>query len=312
MKAALFPGQGSQHLGMGEFLYKNFNSTKILFEEASDILHKDFKKLCFFSDEETLKITTNTQPSLLLISFASFTVLKNTLDLNFSYLAGHSVGEYGALASEQVMSFSNSLQAVQIRANNMAKAPAGGMTAIIGLNLDEIISICKKATTETGVFINPANINSPQQIVISGETKALDWIQKNKNTFYSKKKWKAIPLKVSSAFHSSLMKKTETVMTDHLNTVTFNDAKNFILPNANPSPIKQKTELKKLLCQQICAPVEWVQTMDHLKQNQIKNCVEVGPGKILSNLMNKTYPEIKVYSMNSLEDIKSIEDNFCK
>lgn len=312
MKAALFPGQGSQHLGMGEFLYKNFNSTKILFEEASDLLHKDFKKLCFSSDEETLKITTNTQPSLLLISFASFTVLKNNLGLNFSHLAGHSVGEYGALAASQVMSFSNSLQAVQIRANNMAQAPAGGMTAIMGLTSEEITSICKKATTETGTSVNPANINSPEQIVISGETKALTWVQENKNTFYSQKKWKAIPLKVSSAFHSPLMKETEKIMTAHLNTIAFNDAENFILPNANPSPIKNGLELKKLLCQQICAPVEWVQTMNHLKQNQIQTCVEVGPGKVLSSLMKKTHPEIKVYSMSSLEDIKSIEDNFCK
>ncbi|MBE8221639.1 MAG: ACP S-malonyltransferase [Bdellovibrionales bacterium] len=311
MNAALFPGQGSQYLGMGEFLYKNFKSTKLLFEEAGDVLKKDFKKLCFLSDEETLKITTNTQPSLLLISFASFTVLKNNLGLNFSHLAGHSVGEYSALVASKVISFSDSLKALQIRADNMSKAPSGGMTAIIGLSQDEVIFICQKASQETNTFVSPANVNSNEQIVISGELKALTWLQKNKNTFYSQKKWKAIALKVSSAFHSPLMSETEKVMTKYLNTISFKDAENFILPNANPLPTKKADELKKLLCNQICAPVEWVKTMDNLKNNQIQSCIEVGPKKVLHSLMKKTYPEIKVYPMDSLSDIKSIEDNFC-
>ncbi|MBE8162939.1 MAG: ACP S-malonyltransferase [Bdellovibrionaceae bacterium] len=312
MKAVLFPGQGSQHLGMGEFLYKNFKSTKILFEEASDLLHKDFKKLCFSSDEDTLKITTNTQPCLLLVSFSSFSVLKNILGLEFSYLAGHSVGEYAALAASQVMSFSDSLQAVQIRANTMAKAPTGGMTAIMGLQANDVDQLCEKASAATNALVSPANVNSPEQIVISGETKALTWIQENKSHFYKQKKWRAIALKVSSAFHSPLMKKTETAMTEHLNTIDFKDAQHFILPNADPLPIKKSTELKKRLCQQICAPVQWVKTMDSLNTNKIQICVEAGPGKVLSSLMKKTYPQITVYGMNSLQDIKLIEDNFCK
>lgn len=312
MHAALYPGQGSQHLGMGKFLHENFKSTKELFEESSDLLHKDFKKLCFSSNEDTLKITTNTQACLLLVSFSSFTILNKTLGLNFSHLAGHSVGEYGALASSQVLTFTDALQAVQIRANNMAEAPKGGMTAIMGLTINEITDLCSKASNATQKLISPANINSPGQIVISGETPALNWVSENKKNLFTDKKWKEVPLKVSSAFHSPLMTKTETVMTEHLNTVSFNDADNFILPNAKPSPTKNAKELKNLLCKQICAPVKWVKTMDQLKQNQIQNCIEVGPGKVLSSLMKKTYAEIKVYPMNSLEDIKSIEDNLCK
>lgn len=312
MYGALYPGQGSQHLGMGKFLHENFKSTKELFEEASDKLHTNFKNLCFNSDENTLKITTNTQPCLLLVSFASFTVLKNTLGLDFSYLAGHSVGEYGALASSQVLSFTEALNAVQVRANNMLKAPQGGMTAIMGLNTKEILDLCTQATKATQTSISPANINSPGQIVISGELAALTWVQKNKEQLFVNKKWRAIALKVSSAFHSPLMKKTEQAMTKHLNTITFNEAKNFILPNANPSPTKNAKELKTLLGKQICSPVEWEKTMDQLKKNQIKICVEVGPGTVLSGLMKKTYPEIKVYPMNSLKDVKSIEINLCK
>lgn len=312
MQSALYPGQGSQHLGMGEFLYKNFDQSKKLFEEASDILHKDFKKLCFFSDEETLKNTIHTQPCLLLVSVASFLVLKNTLGLKFSYFAGHSVGEYPALVSAEVLSFSQALRAVQIRADNMAKAPKGAMTAVMGLDSAELIELCKIATKNTGGIVSLANINSPAQTVISGETKALTWIQENKNNLFVKKKWRAIALKVSSAFHSPLMKDTENVMTRHLQTIDFKEANAFVLPNAGPELLKNAKQLKDLLCKQICAPVQWLKTMKLLKKHSVNKCVEVGPAKVLSGLMKKTHPDIEVYLMNSLEDIKLIEKNFCK
>lgn len=312
MQAALYPGQGSQHLGMGEFLYKNFDHSKKLFEEASDILHKDFKKLCFLSNEETLKNTIHTQPCLLLVSVASFLLLKNELGLQFSYFAGHSVGEYAALVSANTLSFDQALRAIQIRANSMAKAPTGAMTAIMGLNDTEVKELCKTTNKNTGGLVSSANINSPGQIVISGETKALAWIQENKNNLFVEKKWKAIALKVSSAFHSPLMKDAEQVMTKYLQDVPFKQADSFVLPNAEPTPIKEAKQLKNLLCKQICAPVQWLQTMKLLKKHSVTKCIEVGPAKVLSNLMKKTYPNTAVYLMNSLEDIKLIEKTFCK
>jgi [acyl-carrier-protein] S-malonyltransferase len=212
MWGGVFPGQGSQFSGMGRFLYDEFTAVHPIFEEASDALHVDLKKLCFEGRDADLALTENTQPCLLLVSSATHRVLADEFGFAPKMMAGHSIGEYAAVVAAASLGFADAIRAVRRRGQAMQSAVpvgVGGMTAVMGLNAEQILKLCKWAETESGDGpIEPANINAPGQIVISGKKSALDWLQANfkPEVFPDFPRVKFIPLKVSAPFHCSLMK----------------------------------------------------------------------------------------------------------
>lgn len=312
--AALYPGQGSQHPGMGKFLFDEFAEAKQAFEEASDSIKIDFKKLCFEGSETDLALTENTQPCLLLVSVASFRVLQRHVGFQPKAAAGHSIGEYAAVVSAGALSFSDAIQAVRTRGQAMQSAVPvgqGGMTAVMGLNAQQAIDLCKKAEKESGDGpIQAANINAPGQIVISGKKSALDWAAANFKAEWvpGAQRVKFIPLKVSAPFHCSMMKPAEEKMAQVLGDMQFNDAQFPIVQNVNAEPVTKGADLRLNLVKQVSAPVRWVECVQSLLQTGATRAVEVGCGKVIAGLCKKIDSEkLTVFNINSLDDLKAIE-----
>jgi len=229
MIGLVFPGQGSQHIGMGEFLFKEFSFVRELFELASDTIQMDFKKLLFNSSETDLSLTENTQPALLLISIVYYKILKKEVGFEAAAACGHSVGEYAALVSSGVITFEDALLAVRKRGQYMQSAVPvgdGGMMALLGLSSLQVETLCRWAAKKSGLgIIEPANFNAPGQIVISGHKKVIEWIIKNYSSEIfldlpeneqNVRRSKFIELKVSAPFHSSLMLPAEEKLADVL------------------------------------------------------------------------------------------------
>lgn len=311
---ALFPGQGSQHVGMGKFLFDEFASARQVFEEASDTLSIDFKKLCFAGDEAELALTHNTQPALLTVSVATYRTLKDLIASNWIGGAGHSIGEYAALVNAEVMTFADGVRAVRKRGELMQSAVPvgqGGMAAVMGMDDGQVRSLCGWVQKETGKTLEPANFNAPGQIVISGHKAALEWLTAN----YSEKAFtgaptraKFIPLKVSAPFHCSLMKPAEESMALVLNEISFKNAAYPIVQNYTALTHTSAVELKNNLIKQITAPVRWVESVKSLQALNATLFIEVGCGKVLNGLCKKIDPErIKVLNLNSLDELRETE-----
>ena len=216
MWSALFPGQGSQSVGMGRFLFENFTEARSTFEEASDSLSLNFKKLCFEGPESDLQLTENTQPALLLVSTATHRVVQSTTGIKFEAAAGHSVGEYAAVVAAQAVKFSDALRAVRVRGQAMQRAVPvgqGGMIAVLGLTDPQVETLCQWAESTSGLKpVEPANFNAPGQVVISGSQAGLEWLRANAKADLfqlapgeSAPRMKMIPLAVSAPFHCSLI-----------------------------------------------------------------------------------------------------------
>lgn len=312
--AALYPGQGSQHPGMGKFLFDEFAEAKQAFEEASDSIKVDFKKLCFEGSEADLALTENTQPCLLLVSMASFRVLLKQFGFQPKAAAGHSIGEYAAVVSTGSLAFSDAIKAVRTRGQAMQSAVPvgqGGMTAVMGLDAQQTIDLCKKAEKESGDGpIQAANINAPGQIVISGKKSALDWLAAN-----FKPEWtpgaarvKFIPLKVSAPFHCSMMKPAEEKMAQVLGDMKFNDAQFPIVQNVSAEAVTKGADLRSNLVKQVSAPVRWIECVQTLLRLGTDRAIEVGCGKVIAGLCKKIDSEkLAVFNINSLDDLKAIE-----
>jgi [acyl-carrier-protein] S-malonyltransferase len=309
----VFSGQGSQHPGMGQFLYDNFHYVKMLYEEASDCLSLNMKKLCHDSDMATLSLTENTQPALLLNSVALAETLEKEKGINYDYLAGHSVGEYAALVVAKSLSFSHGIQAVRLRGQFMQTAVAvgeGGMTAIMGLDPEQVLELCRwtETTSQYGP-VEPANYNSPGQIVISGKKKALNWLQENfsvEKVNFSKipSRVKLIPLNVSAPFHCSMMKPAQEKMQLVLNETPFSEAHTPIVQNVTAKAHTSAKELRLNLIQQVSAPVQWIRSIDWITEQNCTNFIELGPGKVLAGLIKKINKETKTITINSIEELK--------
>lgn len=318
MSFLIFPGQGSQLPGMGRFLFDNFQIAKDTFEEASDALQIDLKKLCFEGTEADLALTENTQPALLTVSTATDRVLKTQFSLKPAAAAGHSIGEYAALVSAGVLSFFDAVRAVRTRGQAMQSAVPvgqGGMIAVLGLDTTQAGELCRWAQTQSGhAPVEPANFNCPGQIVISGSQKALDWLKEN---FQAEKIWgsdapkraKLIPLSVSAPFHCSLMKPAEEKMRSVLSEVKFSEAQFPVLQNYIADFVTAPDRLRENLIRQVSAPVLWTQSFEKLIPSPHRHFIECGHGKVLAGLLKKIHPEYLVYSTNSLEDLKIIEES---
>lgn len=279
MTAYLFPGQGSQYVGMGKDLLK-YKEAEAVFSEASAILGYDVKKLCLEGPLEKLSLTEYSQCAILTVSIAYLKVLPYLFDGNPSHSAGHSLGEYSALVASSSLSFSQALQIVEKRAELMKEAASkrkGGMSAALGLSIEEVSEIAKDSDCEI------ANINSRSQIVISGRLEALSMAE----ALINKKGGKAIRLKTSGAFHSSLMKEAELGMVKVLSEIKIEPPKLKFIPNILAEPVDDPEMIKECLIKQITNRVRWEETMRFLEKEGVDRVIEIGPGKVLTNLAKK-------------------------
>jgi [acyl-carrier-protein] S-malonyltransferase len=313
MWCALFPGQGSQSPGMGKFLCEEFATARRTFEEASDALRIDLKKLCFEGSEADLAMTENTQPCLVLVSTATYRVLSEEFGFQPKAAAGHSVGEYAAAVAAGSLPFASAMKAVRLRGEAMQSAvPAGqgGMTAVMGLEPQQVFELCRWAETGSGEKpVSPANINAPGQIVISGKKSVLDWISANyKADLFGGARVKFIPLKVSAPFHCAMMKPAEEKMAAVLGEMAFQEAKFPVVQNVTAEPVREAAQLRANLVKQVSAPVRWIECVQKLVQMGADRGLECGSGKVLAGLVKKIEGEkLKVFNINSLADLKLAE-----
>lgn len=313
----LFPGQGSQAPGMGRWLYDNFTEAKQTFEEGSDALKIDLKKLIFEGSEADLALTENTQPALLCVSTATQRVLTQQLSPKITAAAGHSIGEYAALVAAGTLPYSPAMQAVRARGQAMQSAVPvgqGGMTAVMGLEDEQIRWLCEHAVKNSGAGpVSPANFNSPGQVVISGSAKALHWLKENfkaEEVPGSPRRAKLIPLSVSAPFHCEMMKPAEETMRLVLTDLKFEAPKYPICQNFTARLESEPATLRENLIRQVSAPVLWTQSMLHLKEKGHAQAVECGHGSVVKGLLKKIDGEFfHVSSLSSLDDLKALESH---
>ena len=304
MFSVLFPGQGSQAVGMIKNLYNNFTYVKSFFNQADEILQISLSKMILEGPKEILDKTENTQPAIFLASYSIFQVIKNetSFDLNKAkFFAGHSLGEYSALACAESISFEQTIKLLKHRGKAMSNAvPSGegGMIAVLGTdikNINEIINM-----NNYKCFI--ANDNSVGQIVISG-------IIKDLNSLSNKLKEaniKNIKLSVSAPFHCKLMNSATEIMNKEINNVQFETPKNNIISNVTASSCKDPNEIKKLLVQQIEKPVRWRESVINMINSGVQKFIEIGPGKVLSGLVKRIDRNVKLIQVNDIEDLKNL------
>lgn len=295
--AFVFPGQGSQYVGMGKDLYDQFPEAREAYDTADKILHLPLSKLCFEGPEEELRLTENTQPAIFTTSIACLRLLEKR-GIRPDVVAGHSIGEYAALVAAGVIGFEEALPLVRIRGELMqevGKRYAGAMAAIIGLDTDDVRAICAKAN------IDIANYNSPGQIVISGEIKAVEAASE-----YAKEAGarKVIPLNVSGAFHSRLMSDAAERLAIELNRNRFSDTKIPVVANVLADYVHSAGSIRDALQRQIVGSVHWDESVTRMANDGVDLFVEVGPGKVLSGLIKRTVESVEVRNVG---DTTSLE-----
>ncbi len=299
--AYIFPGQASQFVGMAKDLYDTSDDIKSLFKNAASILDFDLAGICFNGPLDKLTKTEHTQPAVLVHSLAVLTMMGDDASKP-DFCAGHSLGEYSALACAGALSFEDAIAAVRDRSRLMKEAcdsTDGTMTAAIGGDeaaADEIA----EAARDHGI-LQPANFNSPGQIALSGENEAVRFAQENYKEFGFKR---MLPLKVGGAFHSPLMKRAEDGMPGALEKIDFRNAGIPVVANVTAKPVTDSGDIKDLLVRQITSPVRWMQSVQEMYDQGVRTFVEIGPGKVLTGLVKKTVKDVEVINVGTVDEIE--------
>ena len=309
MFSVIFPGQGSQSVGMTKELHDNFAYVKNLFKQADDVLGYSISEIILEGSKENLDLTENTQPAIFLASYSIFEMIKRESNINLGdakYFAGHSLGEYSALATSGSLDFKNAIKLLNQRGKAMQAAVpkgTGGMIAVLGVEIKEVNNLLEENQNNYKCYI--ANDNSNGQIVLSGLNSDIDKFIEILKT----KKIKNIKLPVSAPFHCKLMDKATSIMRDKINNTNFEKPKNVIISNVTGSETQEIDKIKDLLIKQIESPVRWRESVIYMIKNGVTNFIEIGPGKVLSGLVKRIDKTINVNTINKLEDIKNIKLN---
>ena len=304
MNTLLFPGQGSQVVGMGKQFYDEFNIVKKIFDEADEKLKFKLSNIILEGPADQLQLTKNTQPAILVVSYSIFKVLKDEFNYDlkkFKFFAGHSLGEYSALVCSESLNFSDAVYLLHERGKAMQQAVPigkGSMIAVLGLNINEMRTLLEKRE-DKNLICEIANDNADGQIILSGEKSGIDKFQKT----LQKNKIKSIPLKVSAPFHCSLMKPAAKSMQEKIDSTNFKDPMIKIINNVTASEEIRSEIIKKLLVEQIFSTVKWRESLINMSNNGIKNYIEIGPGKVLTGMVKRTIKNSVCFSINSIDDI---------
>ena len=306
MFSVIFPGQGSQIVGMGKEFFDKFDLVKKFFKEADDVLSLPLSKIILEGPKEELDLTINTQPAIFLISYSIFNIIKEEYNIDLhkaQYFGGHSLGEYSALSCAGYVNFSDTIRLLRTRGNAMQNAVPkgeGGMVAVLGSTVDIIEKILEE--NQKNFTVQIANDNSEGQIVLSGKIidleKLIEILKLNKI--------KNVKLPVSAPFHSKLMSEATKVMKDEIEKTNFQDAKNILISNVTAKEITNKEDLKKLLIEQIESRVRWRESVLNMINKGTNQFIEIGPGKVLSGLVKRIDKNVNINTINTISDIKEL------
>ena len=307
MIAFVFPGQGSQYVGMGKELCDDFVIARNTFEEANDSLSFNLSALCFEGEQSELSLTANAQPALLTTSIACLRVLQSETSLNPDFVAGHSLGEYTALVANGVFKLSDAVNVVRKRGEFMQEAVpvgVGAMAAILGLDKEKVEDICKQVS-QNELIASPANLNAPGQTVISGNTEAIEEASTIAKEQGAKR---VVALDVSAPFHCALMKPAADRLSGVLNEVNIAQMNTPLVANCTASVTNDSSKVKELLITQVTSPVRWYESVEVLKNQGCNRFIEIGPKNVLSGLIKRTLSDVSVSNFEKMSQLESINN----
>lgn len=298
--AIIFPGQGSQKVGMAQDIYEHDAQATEVLNTAQEALDFDLLETMFTDNDGKLNQTENTQPALVTHSMALYRALIN---IDADYTMGHSLGEYASLVASGVLSFEDAVKIVRKRGQLMADAfpnGVGGMAAVLGLDYDKVDEICRSLSTDDEI-IEPANINSPGQIVVSGHKTLIDQLAQEGKSLGAKR---VMPLPVSGPFHSSMMQVIEQDFADYIDQFEWHDAQFPVVQNVNAQGETDAETIKQNMIKQLYSPVQFIKSTEQLIEDGVDHFIEIGPGRVLSGLIKKINRDVKLTSIQTLEDVK--------
>ena len=309
MNSLLFPGQGSQIVGMGAEFYDKFEIVKKIFKQADERLNYPLSKIILQGPEEDLKLTKNTQPAILTVSYSIFKILKDEFNYDLKllkFIAGHSLGEYSALVCSEALDFQDAIYLLHERGKAMQESVPvgrGGMIAVIGLGLDELQNELENFKKNNNGICEIANDNADGQVIISGEKSTIESFK----LYLKNKEIKSIPLKVSAPFHCSLMRPAAEIMKSKLKNIEFKSPSIPLVYNVTANPKKNDDDVKKMLIEQIVSTVRWRESIIYMSKSGVTDFIEIGPGKVLTGMVKRTIKNANCFSINSIADIQNLK-----